>query len=84
MFTSRNESRTLPEVIALVELDLQKMRVRFVLAREAIRERLRELEQAVDHYGEVQNIVGTTDSRPEETQQRRSAEHRCPEVRDLI
>jgi hypothetical protein len=85
MFTSRNESRTLPEVIALVELDLQKMRVRFVLAREAIRERLRELEQAVDHYGEVQNIVGTTDNcRPEETQQRRSAEHRCPEVRDLI
>lgn len=53
MFTSRHENRVVPEVIALVELDLQKMQVRFVLAREAIRERLRELEHAADHYGKV-------------------------------
>jgi hypothetical protein len=33
-----------PQIIALVELDMKKMRVRIVLAREAIKERLRELE----------------------------------------
>ena len=58
MFTSRYESRAIPEVIALVELDLQKMRVRFVLAREAIRERLRELEHAGNHHQKLQNIEG--------------------------
>jgi hypothetical protein len=37
-------------IIALVELDLQKMRVRIILAREAIRERLRELEYPTNHH----------------------------------
>jgi len=37
-------------VIALVELDMQKMRVRIVLAREAIRERMRDLEHPTDHH----------------------------------
>ena len=33
-----------PQIIAIVELDMQKLRFRIVLAREAIQERLRELE----------------------------------------
>jgi len=37
-----------PRAIALVELDLKKVRVRIVLAREAISERLRELEYNPD------------------------------------
>jgi hypothetical protein len=37
-------------IIALVELDMQKMRVRIFLAREAIRERMRELEHPTDHH----------------------------------
>jgi hypothetical protein len=44
MSTSQREKWEIPCIIALVELDMQKMRVRIVLAREAIRERLRELE----------------------------------------
>ena len=44
MFTSQREKSEDIHIIALVELDMQKMRVRFVLAREAIRERMRELE----------------------------------------
>jgi hypothetical protein len=43
MVTSQREEWASPHIIALVELDLQKMRVRIVLAREAIRKRLREL-----------------------------------------
>ncbi len=42
---SRHEKRQDPHIIALVELDVQKMRVHIVLKREAIRERLRELER---------------------------------------
>jgi hypothetical protein len=42
MFAS--QKRAEPEIVALVELDLRKVRVRFVLARQAIRERMRELE----------------------------------------
>jgi hypothetical protein len=45
MVTSRHEKRQDPHIIALVELDVQKMRVHIVLKREAIRERLRELER---------------------------------------
>jgi hypothetical protein len=51
MFSSRGESWADPHsIIALVELDLQKMRVRIVLAREAIRGRLKELEHAKGHH----------------------------------
>jgi len=42
MFASPRE-RAEPQIIALVELDLQKMRVRIVLEQEAIRERMLEL-----------------------------------------
>lgn len=44
MFTNQREKRTGPHIVALVELDMQKKRVRIVFAREAISERLRELE----------------------------------------
>ena len=58
MFASRRENRVVPEIVALVELDVQKMRVRFVLAREAIRVRLRELEHAGNDHEKFQNIAG--------------------------
>ena len=44
MFTSQREKAADPHIVALVELDMQKMRVHIVLSRVAIRERLRELE----------------------------------------
>lgn len=44
MFASQREKCADDQIIAIVELDMQKLRVRIVLAREAIRERLRELE----------------------------------------
>jgi len=56
MFTSQREKCTDPHIIALVELDMQKMRVRIVLAPEAVRERLRELEYPMDYHGERQRI----------------------------
>jgi len=49
MFTIQREKRAEPHIIALVEFDMQKMRVRLVLAPEAIRERMQELEHAKDH-----------------------------------
>jgi hypothetical protein len=55
MFSSRHEDWADSEIIALVELDMQKMRVRFVLAREAIKERMRELEHIGDH-GETSDL----------------------------
>jgi hypothetical protein len=62
MFASQRENRVVPQIVALVELDVPKMRVRFFLAREAIKERLRELEHAGKHHEKVQNIVGMTDN----------------------
>jgi hypothetical protein len=50
MSTSQREKWEEPHIIALVELDMQKMRVRIILAREAIRERMRELEHPSDHH----------------------------------
>jgi hypothetical protein len=44
MFAGQRKKTEEPRIIAIVELDMQKMRVRIVLAREAIKERLRELE----------------------------------------
>jgi hypothetical protein len=50
MFSSQGEQRVAePHVIALVEIDMRKMRVRLLLAREAIRERMGELEHPADH-----------------------------------
>jgi hypothetical protein len=43
MFTKQTEEWVDRDVLAIVELDLQKMRVRIVFARQAIRERLQEL-----------------------------------------
>ncbi len=49
MSASQREKYEDVHIIALVELDLQKMRVRIVLAREAIRERMLELEPSTEH-----------------------------------
>ncbi len=48
MFTSQRKEREDPQIIAIVELDMQKLRLQIVWAREAIRERLRELEHLGD------------------------------------
>jgi hypothetical protein len=47
MSTRQREKCEDAHLIALVELDIQKMRVRIVLAREAIKARMRELEHPV-------------------------------------
>lgn len=44
MSIDRREEWEYPRIIALVELDMQKLRVHVVLSREVIAERLRELE----------------------------------------
>jgi hypothetical protein len=46
MISGRTDKREHTQVIALVEFDMREMRVRFVLAREAIKERMRELDHA--------------------------------------
>lgn len=56
MFTKQREQWAEPQVIAIVELDMQKMRVRIVLAREAIRQRLRELEHLTGRQEVPQGI----------------------------
>jgi hypothetical protein len=57
MFTCQREKRADSDIIAPVELDMKKkMRVRIVLAPEAIRERLRGLEHPMDCHGERQCI----------------------------
>jgi hypothetical protein len=61
MFSSRREVWANLNIIALVELDLQKRRVRIVLAREAIGERLRELRHAEGHHGETHRIEDARD-----------------------
>ena len=43
MFARKREKCAGPQIVALVELDIHKMRVHIVLSPEAIRERLREL-----------------------------------------
>jgi len=44
MFSRQCEEGDSPRIIALVELDMQKLRANIALSREAIRERLRALE----------------------------------------
>jgi hypothetical protein len=56
VFTSQREKWADPQIVALVELDRQAMRVHILLSREAIRERLRELEHPRDQHGERQGI----------------------------
>ena len=48
MFSSQRKKWTDVEIVALLELDMQERRVRIVLARQAIRERLQELEHVGD------------------------------------
>jgi hypothetical protein len=60
MFSGQREQWAEPQIIAIVELDTQKMRVRIVLAREAIRQRLRELEHLTARQGETQGIEQAT------------------------
>jgi hypothetical protein len=63
MFASEREKREAPHIVAIVELDIQKIRVRIVLAREAIKERLRELEHPKNHHGERPGIENAPDNR---------------------
>ena len=56
MFISQPEESADSHIIALVELDMQKMRFRAVLAREAITERIRELEHSKNHHGDRRDI----------------------------
>ena len=60
MFTNQRERWTEPQIIAIVELDIQKMRVRIVLAREAIRQRLQELQHLTAKQGEPQGVEQAT------------------------
>jgi hypothetical protein len=60
MFSSQREQWAEPQIVAIVELDTQKMRVRIVLAREATRQRLRELEHPTARQGETQGIEQAT------------------------
>jgi len=57
MFSSESEQWGQPQIIAIVELDTQKIRVRIVLAREAIRQRLQELEHLSADPGEPHGIA---------------------------
>jgi len=67
MFTSQRKKWEDPHIVAIVELDAQKMWVRIVLAREAIRERLRELERP----GTIKNdLRGLAKGKQTETQKR--------------
>jgi hypothetical protein len=44
IFGQREKQVAVHHIVALVEFDMQKMRVRFFLTREAIKERMQELE----------------------------------------
>jgi hypothetical protein len=58
MFFRQGDKRKDIQVIALVELDMRKMRIRFVLAREAIRERLQELDHPRAWLSEINRASG--------------------------
>ena len=45
-FGQREKQVAVHHIVALVEFDMQKMRVRFLLTREAIKERMQELEHS--------------------------------------
>jgi hypothetical protein len=61
MFSSQREDRANSEIVALVELDIKKLRVRIVLGPEAIRERLRALEYTLDYHAERQRVEDAAD-----------------------
>ncbi len=56
MFTSQRERGGDPHIVALVELDMQKIRVHIVFSSEAIRERLEELEYPLGPPRELQAV----------------------------
>jgi len=56
MFTSLSEKFPVSHIVVLVEVDMQKLRVRIVWAREAIGERMRELEHPKHSRGEFQDV----------------------------
>ncbi len=76
MFTSQREKSAERHIIALVELDMQNMRIRFALARETIRERMQELEHAMDKYEERQDIEASDYCYVAETRSVRTAKCR--------
>ncbi len=51
VFSSQLEIPAVSDIVALVELDIRKMRLRIFLARSAIRERLRELDSPARENG---------------------------------
>ena len=55
--TTRQPEKSTDTIIALMVLDLQKLRVRIALAPESISELLRELEHPMHHREERQGIV---------------------------
>lgn len=57
MLTSQREKDADRDIVALVELDMQKMRVRIALTRDAIRDRLRELKHSGEHHAQRQGIT---------------------------
>jgi len=61
MFTRQREEWADSDIIALVEFDMKRMRVRIVFAPEAIGERLRELQHPRDHHREHEGIEHATD-----------------------
>jgi hypothetical protein len=67
MLTSRREEPVAPHIIAIVELDVRKMRVRVVLTRAAIGRRLQELEFPKHHHGGWHSSEGAPDSCRSET-----------------
>jgi hypothetical protein len=62
MLNGQREERTDPRIIALVELDIQNMRLRIILACQAIRERLLELESSTDHHSGTTQHPGAPDN----------------------
>jgi hypothetical protein len=51
VFSSQREIPADSDILALVELDIKRMRLRIFLARQAIRERLRELDNPAGGNG---------------------------------
>ncbi|HLW52189.1 MAG TPA: hypothetical protein VKW06_05055 [Candidatus Angelobacter sp.] len=55
MFSNQSAKWADANIVALVEVDFLKMRVRVVLAREAIKKRMRELEQTPGQRADQQS-----------------------------
>jgi hypothetical protein len=62
MFTSQRENGEDLQIIALVELDMRKMRVHIAFSRDAIRERLRELQHPSRTTTGIQAVRSVSDN----------------------